>query len=388
MTRREKLLARVLSGFESAFGERPEIVVAAPGRVNLIGEHTDYNDGFVLPCAIDYETLIAIGDRSDGQIQVVACDHDHAQDRFDPQAEFSPQTEEWKNHVRGIVASFRQRAMHLPGANIAVAGNVPQGAGLSSSASLGVALSKALTDLNSLSQLTPTDFALIAQQAENDFVGCACGIMDQLASARSEAGTAMLLDCRSLDSKAISMAPEFELLVIHSGIRRGLVDSAYNERRAQCEEAARHCQVPALRDVTLDELDACSSHLNPVSYRRARHVVSENARVQSAADALEAGDIKTLSKLMEQSHMSMRDDFEITLPAIDGLVALVSGLLGEKGGVRMTGGGFGGCIVVIAEQAKLEEVQTLVAEGYRAPDGTAPQFYPCRPSAGVTRLEF
>ncbi|MEL6876048.1 MAG: galactokinase, partial [Pseudomonadota bacterium] len=306
----------------------------------------------------------------------------------DPMAAFTPQADEWKNHVRGILASFRERSLPLAGANIAIAGNVPQGAGLSSSASLGVALSKALAEVNGLSQLTPTDFALIAKQAENDFVGCACGIMDQLASARSEAGTAMLLDCRSLESKAIPMTPEFGLLVIHSGIRRGLVDSAYNERRAQCEEAADHCQVSALRDLTLDELDACSTGLDPVSYKRARHVVSENARVLAAATALKASDINALSKLMEQSHASMRDDFEITLPAIDGLVDQVSGVLGDQGGVRMTGGGFGGCIVALAPQAMLDEVRNQVTENYRAPDGTAAKFYPCLPSAGVARLEF
>ncbi|MEM8917316.1 MAG: galactokinase [Pseudomonadota bacterium] len=388
MTHCDELRARVLAGFNRAFGQDPEILVAAPGRVNLIGEHTDYNDGFVLPCAIDYQTMIAIGSRPDGGFQVVACDHDDETDRFDPEAIFAAQTLEWKNHVRGVAASFRERKLDIGGANIAIAGNVPQGAGLSSSASLGVALGKALAEQNQLKQLSPTDFALIAQQAENDFVGCACGIMDQLASARSEAGTAMLLDCRSLESQAIRMTPDLGLLVIHSGIRRGLVDSAYNERRAQCEEAAEHCKVSALRDLTLDQLDACSAGLDPVSYRRARHVVSENARVLAAASALETSDIAELSRLMEQSHMSMRDDFEITLPAIDRLVEQVSGLLGNRGGVRMTGGGFGGCIVVLAAQAMLEEVRNLVAATYRAPDGTAPQFYPCLPSAGVARLEF
>ncbi|MEO0441135.1 MAG: galactokinase [Pseudomonadota bacterium] len=388
MNGRDDLQARVLAGFKDSFGYEAEIMVAAPGRVNLIGEHTDYNDGFVLPCAINYHTLIAIGGRPDGDFQVVACDHDNDTDRFDPETVFAAQTAEWKNHIRGVAASFRERNLDIGGANIAIAGNVPQGAGLSSSASLGVALSKAIAEFSGLSQLFPTDLALIAQQAENDFVGCACGIMDQLASARSEAGTAMLLDCRSLESKAIPMAPEFGLLVIHSGIRRGLVDSAYNERRAQCEEAADHCQVSALRDLTLDELDACSTDLDPVSYRRARHVVSENARVLAAATALKVSDINMLSKLMMQSHASMRDDFEITLPAIDGLVEQVSCLLGNRGGVRMTGGGFGGCIVVLAPQAMLEEVRNLVAKNYRAPDGTAPKFFPCLPSAGVARLEF
>ena len=387
MTRRDQLLARLLSGFQNAFETGPEIVVAAPGRVNLIGEHTDYNDGFVLPCAINYETLIAVGRRGDGDFRVLACDQNDAQDRFDPLAEYASQSDEWKNHVRGIAASFRQRGMDLTGANIAIAGNVPQGAGLSSSASLGVGLGKALAELNGLTQLSPTDFALIAQQAENDFVGCACGIMDQLASARSREDTAMLLDCRSLESKAIPINAKFGMLVIHSGIRRGLVDSAYNERRAQCEETAAHCRVPALRDLTLDQLDACSRGLDPVSYTRARHVVSENVRVLAAADALETGDIAALSGLMAQSHASMRDDFEITLPAIDGLVEQVSALLGNRGGVRMTGGGFGGCIVVLAEKPMLDQVQDLVSEKYRAPDGSAPQFYSCQPSAGVARLE-
>ena len=362
------------------------MLFAAPGRVNLIGEHTDYNDGFVLPCAIDFETIVSISNRDDEQMHVLACDAGNAEYSFDPGALFVSQPEEWKNHVRGVAASFRERGQKLAGANIAIAGNVPRGAGLSSSASLGVALATAFAELNKLTRLTPTDFALIAQQSENDFVGCACGIMDQLVSARAMAGSALLIDCRSLDAKPVAIPSDMAVLIVHSGIERGLVDSAYNERRLQCQNAAKHYGVAALRELDVEQMEACRGNLDDLSYRRARHVVTENLRTLEAAEALSAGNIERLSMLMTESHASMRNDFEITTPEIDGLVATMADYLGLSGGVRMTGGGFGGCVVALVAQDKLDGVKMLVHERYRTPDGKQPRMFQCTASSGSGRI--
>lgn len=387
MTRHEQLKDRVTNAFRAAFEAEPELLVAAPGRVNLIGEHTDYNDGFVLPCAIDYETIVAARHNDSGQISVLACDQNDETDKFDPAQPFVAQKQEWKNHIRGVAASFRERGLHVGGMEIAIAGNVPQGAGLSSSASLGVALAKMFSEQLEPGTLEATVLAQIAQQSENDFVGCACGIMDQLASARATSGSALQIDCRSFNIQTVPIPAELGLLVIHSGIERGLVESAYNERRAQCDRAAQHYAVPALRDLTIEQLQANHAGLDDISYRRARHVVTENDRVLKATKALKSGDIAELSQLMAQSHASMRDDFEITLPAIDRLVDMVGSVLGDSGGVRMTGGGFGGCVVALADRDRLDAVCAAVEREYRAPNGSIAQIFPCLPSSGAARLE-
>ncbi len=386
VTRRADLVERAKSSFRDAFNCKPDLLVAAPGRVNLIGEHTDYNDGFVLPCAIDYETIVAIGNGEGSGIQVVAGDYRNTIDSFDPSAGFVHQETEWMNHVRGVVASMNSRGLMVGGVNLAIVGNVPQGAGLSSSASMGVALAKTLAEHRGLKQIDATEYALIAQQSENDFVGCACGIMDQLVSARGQSGTAMLLDCRSLETSFVAIPDDLAVVVVHSGVERGLVDSAYNERRNQCALAATHYGVTALRDIDSDRLVSNRGGLDDVSFRRARHVVTENARALAAADALAVNDMKTLSVLMNQSHRSMRDDFEITVPPIDSLVELIGNYLGLRGGVRMTGGGFGGCVVALVPREILEQVTALVEGGYQPPDGGKARIIICNPSSGASVL--
>lgn len=382
MDRRQQLVNRVTQSFAASFGQAPQQIVSAPGRVNLIGEHTDYNDGFVLPCAIDHETIVAISLVQGDKIDVIACDYD-AHDQFEIQCDFEHQAEEWKNHVRGVVASFQTRGFQTGGVQIAIGGNIPQGAGLSSSASVSVALGKALATINKFNDIDETQIALIAQQSENDFVGCACGIMDQLASARAVAGHAMLLDCRSLDFEPIPIPQKLSLLVIHSGIKRGLVDSAYNERRAQCENAAGHYGVKALRDLDLQRLENEKGDLDDTSYRRARHVVTENKRVLDMVQAFKASDLPAISTLMAASHQSMRDDFEITLPPIDQLVDLIAGVIGNNGGVRMTGGGFGGCVVALLPRQEVEAVRSAIAANYVTPDGAPAVIYQCQASGGV-----
>ncbi len=372
--------------FHREFGRAPTQLFSAPGRVNLIGEHTDYNDGFVLPCAIQFETVLASAlVPGSSQIRIFAADYQelHIIDLTETVQPVSHPR--WANYVRGVVAGLQQRGLVLPGCDLVVGGNVPQGAGLSSSASLEMVLGLGLSTL-AASPLSPRDNALNGQQAEHQFAGCQCGIMDQLVSAAGEAGQALLLDCRSLEYQTVPMPASLQVLIIHSNVKRGLVDSAYNERREQCEAAAKFFGVKALRDVTLAQLEAAQAQLDPLIYARARHVISENNRTEAAAVALKSGDIKTLSALMAQSHQSMRDDFAITVPAIDFLVAEVAAICGERGGVRMTGGGFGGCVVALLPADLVEPVCQHLSQVYPAAHQLEPTFYLCQASAGARAL--
>ena len=378
------LVARATEAFQRVYGTAPTDIVQAPGRVNLIGEHTDYNDGFVLPCAINCWTVVAAGPSGDSILSAVAADHGDAHDAVDLAQPILPHGNgHWADHVRGVASELLVDGASLSGMNIAIAGNVPQGAGLSSSASLAVALGLAFTRSNGQSGYGPTALAKIAQRSENDFVGCKCGIMDQMASAHGKAGAAMLLDCRSLAITPVTIPAGLTILVIHSGISRGLVDSHYNKRREQCEAAARHFGVPALRDVSSEQLAAAQSLLDNKTFRRARHVVTETDRTTRAAAALAARDMKQLGALMVASHASMRDDFEITLPPIDMLVDLINGIIDGRGGARMTGGGFGGCVVALVPDALSEAVIDGVNQGYQTPVGGPPQIFRFDPSPGA-----
>lgn len=378
------LIATARTVFESSFGVPPTLLVQAPGRVNLIGEHTDYNDGFVLPCAINHGTVIAAAPRDDGLVRVVAADYGNTVDQFRLDAPIVPHaTELWPNYVRGVVKYLQEHGLAVRGADLALAGDVPQGAGLSSSASLEVAVAQAFKSLQGWTDLQPTDMALIAQRAENRFVGCNCGIMDQLISARGQAGHALLIDCRSLDARAVPMPQGVAVMIVNSRVQRGLVESAYNTRRQQCEAAAAHFGVPALRDATPASLNTHSAGIDPTVLRRARHIVTENQRTLDACEALSRGDMQRMGVLMAESHASMRDDFEITVPAIDQLVQLLQDAIGVHGGARMTGGGFGGCVVALLPEAMVAEVRAVVDAHYRSPNGLQGDVYVCLPSEGA-----
>ena len=344
----QSVIDRAVEGFSHAYGRRPDLVSFAPGRVNLIGEHTDYNNGFVLPCAIPFGTALALGHRDDGAVRATALDFQDAVAQFDLTPDVSPApVGDWANHVRGVAAGLLTSGMHCSGADVAIAGNVPQGAGLSSSASLAVSLGLGLSRLGGVAAPDLTELARIAQWSEHHYVGCACGIMDQLASARSVKGHALLIDCSNLDVQPVPVPQDAAIVIVHSGVSRGLVDSAYNERRAQCEAAARHYGVDSLRDLDETQLLSGAGDLDRVTFRRARHVVSENARTLAAASALRTNDLTALGVLLRASHASLRDDFEVTVPAVDALVEFMANVIGNVGGVRMTGGGFGGCVVAI-----------------------------------------
>lgn len=371
--------------FVEHFGDEPAHIAYAPGRVNLIGEHTDYNDGFVLPCAIGFGTAVAIGPKSGGQIDVMAADI-ASKDSFSADSPTADCPDlEWTKHVRGMAAVLRDSGYQLSGANMAISGNVPQGAGLSSSASLGVALGLALKAQFGLDALGMVEIALAAQRAENVHVGCACGIMDQLVSACAQEGRALSIDCRSLETLPVAIPSDVSILIVHSGVRRELAESAYNDRRQQCDDVTRHFSAKALRDVGLDQLLAEKQNIPDVQFRRARHVVTENARTLAAENALSRGDLSEMGRLMAQSHDSMRDDFEITVEPVDRLVALLQSAIGPEGGVRMTGGGFGGCVVAILPQAKLSDAIAAVKRDYRTPDGSEPLIIETQ-AAGGARL--
>ena len=370
--------------FEESFGYPSDYVIQAPGRVNLIGEHTDYNDGFVLPCAINYQTMVAASAREDHIVRLVSVDYGNEVDQFDLQEgiEFM-EGKMWANYIRGVIKCLIDRGYQFSGADIVVSGNVPQGAGLSSSAALEVVIGQTFKTLYDL-KITQQEIALNGQKAENQFVGCNCGIMDQLISACGQENHALLIDCRSLDTVPILIPEEMVIMIIDSNKKRGLVGSEYNARRLQCESASQAFSVKALRDLSLEALQQGKDKLDNVVYRRARHVISENERTLLAADALRSGDLKLMGKLMAESHISMRDDFEITVPEIDCLVDIVKNELGEQGGVRMTGGGFGGCIVALMPPEKVDSVKRAIENEYQQRTGLKEDIYVCQAKQGAS----
>ncbi|PSW08717.1 galactokinase [Photobacterium rosenbergii] len=383
MSKTQLLIDAVNTSFSSVLGYQATHLIQAPGRVNLIGEHTDYNDGFVLPCAIDYQAVVAAARRDDNIVRVVSVDYDNQTKEFDLTSEITFDEEcMWINYIKGVVKCLRGRGYEFAGADIAVSGNVPQGAGLSSSAALEVVIGQTFKTLYAL-EISQQEIALNGQQAENEFVGCNCGIMDQLISAEGEENHALLIDCRSLETKAVSMPEDMAVVIINSNKKRGLVDSEYNTRREQCEEAARIFGVKALRDVTIEQFNARVDELDEMVAKRARHVITENDRTEEAAIALSKGDIKRMGELMAESHASMRDDFEITVREIDYIVDTVKAVIGDQGGVRMTGGGFGGCVVSIVPPALVEEVKAVLAEKYEAETGLKETIYVCKAKAGA-----
>ncbi|MCW7762554.1 galactokinase [Photorhabdus luminescens] len=383
----KNLIKRVKDVFDLVFNYMPTHIIQAPGRVNLIGEHTDYNDGFVLPCAINYQIMVAAAKCEDNIIRVVSVDYDNQLDEFDiSQSITFHESNMWANYIRGVVKCLLSRGYIFNGADIVVAGNVPQGAGLSSSAALETVIGQTIKNLYHL-DISQTEIALNGQQAENEFVGCHCGIMDQLISAQGKKNHALLIDCRHLTTQAVSMPKDIAVMIINSNKKRELVGSEYNIRRAQCEQAAVLFEVNALRDVALDEFEKRSVELDSIVAKRARHVITENERTLLAAKALAESDMPLIAELMAQSHQSMRDDFEITVPEIDTLVDIVQQAIGKQGGVRMTGGGFGGCVVALVPQILVDTVKAAVEQHYFALTGLKETIYVCQASDGASLVE-
>lgn len=373
------LRERVIHQFQEEFNAAPRYIVRAPGRVNLIGEHTDYNEGFVLPMAIDRATWIAFSPRNDGHVRAHSVD-------FDETLEFSlghfENTDQgWLEYVKGMAWVLQAAGYRLTGWNGTIAGDVPVGAGLSSSASIELAVARAFATISDI-PWNPPVIAQLAQRAENEWVGMNCGIMDQMISAAGVAGTALLIDCRSLQTRNVPLPPDTVIVVLDTATRRGLVDSAYNERRKQCEDAARAFNVPALRDVSLAEFERRAHELDDVTRRRARHVISENERTLAAADAMNAGDAARMGELMNASHISLRDDFEVSSDALNLMVEQAQQQPGCYG-ARMTGAGFGGCAVALVQAAAASDFAAAVGQGYRQAANLEPSIYICQPAAGA-----
>lgn len=376
---------RACDAYIRAYNQEPDHIIRAPGRVNIIGEHTDYNDGFVLPCAIDKDTVVAIGHNDDNVMEILSCDYE-SQDVFPIDEAIEKSPDSWANYVRGMAKYLQLDGYSLVPSRISIAGDVPLGSGLSSSASLEMAVGKALIH-QSKQKIDPSNLALIGQKAENQFVGCACGIMDQLISSKASAGHAMLIDCRSLECSAIPIPKNTALLIVNSGITHSNSDGAYNERRQQCEKAALHYGVKALRDINEQQLESGKAGLDDVSYRRARHVVTENERTLAAANALQQNDLSRLGQLMQQSHASMRDDFEITTPEIDQLADIMNDSIAQhcdgKGGARMTGGGFGGCVIALAPNEFIDKIIDSINCNYKRQDDQKVEMLISSASEGV-----
>lgn len=371
--------------FEQHFGYAPQQTVFAPGRVNIIGEHTDYNDGFVMPCAINYGMSVSFAKRDDSIWRVYAIDINET-DAFDIKKEIPQSEDKWKNYVRGVVKYIQERCPEfIQGADIAMTSDVPMSSGLSSSVALEISIGKTCQVLGNL-PISLAEIALIGQRAENKFVGANCGNMDQLTSALGQKDHLVMIDCRSLEISPTPVPQGYSIAIINSNVKHDLVTGEYNSRRQECEFAAQFFGVKALRDVSPEqfiERAAELQRLNELAYKRAKHVISENHRVLEAVEALKANDMQKLGVLMGESHDSMRDDFEITIPEIDYLVELAQVAIGKNGGARMTGGGFGGCIVCLVPNEKVEALRKLIAENYQKQTGIQETFYVCTASDGV-----
>jgi galactokinase len=379
--------ARVRRQFADVFGRQPEWLAAAPGRVNLIGEHTDYNAGFVFPLAIERYTLVAGaaagGPTPDDGVRVHST-------MFGQMIEFSlsdlqPERRDWSSYLRGVFAGFLERGMTTGPLDLLVDSKVPLGGGLSSSAALEVAtatLIEAATDCT----LVPVDKARLCQTAEHTFAGMPCGIMDQFSSVLGEAGKLLLIDCRSETAELVPLDdPSVAVLVVNSNVKHELTGTEYADRRSQCHESARRLGASALRDVTSEQLEAEQAKLDLLLYRRARHVVSENERTLRAAVALQDRDWSLVGELMYASHASLRDDFEVSCPELDALVEIAQAIGGTGGiiGARMTGGGFGGCTVALVQSGREKEIADRVAAGYRDRIGIDATAFVTKPARGA-----
>ena len=379
--------AELQKRFAGVYADQARIY-RAPGRVNLIGEHTDYNDGFVMPAAIDSYTWVAIAPRPDRKL-VLRSENVSESAEFDLDTVPVPR-HRWTDYPFGVAVMLERAGHRLRGANLLILGQVPIGAGLSSSAAIEVATGYALLK-NSGFEVDRIELARLCQRAENDFVGMRCGIMDQFISCCGRAGQSLMLDCRSLDYRLLPLPKDVSLVICNSMVKHELAGGEYNKRRSECEEGVRRLaqhlpQVRALRDVTLADLDRFGRELPEVVYKRCRHVVTENDRVLEAATALERGDVSAFGDLMGRSHRSLRDDYEVSCAELDLLVELAGEADGTFG-ARMTGGGFGGCTINLVRSARVEDFSRSVAKGYQAKIGRAPEIYVSTAAEGATEVD-
>ncbi|HEY0763486.1 MAG TPA: galactokinase [Pyrinomonadaceae bacterium] len=363
-------------------------VFRAPGRVNLIGEHTDYNDGFVMPAALDFSTWVKVSPLEERRLEIYS-------ENFDEEVEvdLDDQTLEahdhWSDYPVGVAVVLERAGHRLRGARLQIRGEVPIGSGLSSSAAIEVATACALA-ANSQFKIDCRELAVLCQRAENEFVGARVGIMDQFVSLFGKANKALLLDCRSLEFRLLPLPDNVRLIICNTMVKHALASSAYNERRAQCEAGVKHLakflpHVTALRDVTIEQLEQHANGLDEVVYRRCRHVITENARVLSAGDALEKGDLERFGELMAESHRSLRDDYEVSCKELDLMVELAQNSKGVYG-ARMTGGGFGGCTVNLVAESSVEDFKERMSREYERATNLRSEIYVCTAANGAEEV--
>jgi galactokinase len=378
----------VLKGFRMHYASNAR-VYRAPGRVNLIGEHTDYNDGFVLPAAIGFSCWVAIAPREDRKL-VLHSENLSGSVEADLDSLAPPASGKWFDYPLGVAWALEQAGMRLRGANINIRGDVPLGSGLSSSAAVEVATGYALLDTSGHA-VDRTLLAKLCQRAENEYVGARTGIMDQFISCHGRAGQALLLDCRSLEFRLLKLPPHVHLVICNTMVKHEHGTGGYNARRAECEEAMRALApvlpgIRALRDVTLADLEKHRDRLTETTFKRSKHIVTENYRVVKAASAFEAGDLKALTELMGASHKSLRDDYEVSCEELDIMVEIASKQRGVYG-ARMTGGGFGGCTINLVADQDSEEFRRAVGAEYEKKTGLRPDIYICEASQGAEALD-
>jgi len=374
--------------FARCFGHAPQWIVAAPGRVNLIGEHTDYNDGFVLPMAIERYTVMAAGPNTSGMVTLHSLTTGETA-TFSVRGGVKRGEPAWSNYVRGVIAGFYQGGKKAVGFDAVIDSTLPYGGGVASSAALEVATATLLEAMSGR-VLDPLEKALLCQRAEHEFAGVPCGIMDQFTSILARKDEALLLDCRSRTTTPVPMTdPTVSIMIINTNVRHRLAEGEYAKRRQQCEAAARALKVPALRDTTLAALEAAQGEMEPVVFRRARHVISENGRTLEAAQAIQASDWPAMGRLMYASHASLRDDYEVSCPEMDAVVDIVQSI-GENGGVigcRMTGGGFGGCAVSLVQADAVPSITRAVDGPYEKRTGKQATIFSSRPGGGARILK-
>lgn len=386
---RTELAAHIAAEFQKHYGREPRWIVAAPGRVNVIGEHTDYNDGFVLPMAIErYAIMAADTGTAPGKISIYDAQFREtaAIDISIPVAKGQPK---WSNYIRGVLAGFQNRGQTIPALDVAFMSTVPLGGGLSSSAALEVCTGT-LVEAATGKIIDPVEKALIAQTAEHEFAGVPCGIMDQFISALGREGHLLLLDCRTRKTELVPMDdPSVALLIINTNVKHELSGGEYAQRRAECEAAAKILGVASLRDATADRLEQAKSKMSEVVYCRARHVIGEIERTVHAAEGIRQSNWPTVGQFMYASHYSLRDDYEVSCQELDDIVEIAEeiGYAGGVYGCRMTGGGFGGCCVALVKTEAVDDIATKIAVAYKAKTGIDASIFSSRPAAGATIIK-
>jgi galactokinase len=387
----KELAAQVSQQFTKIHGRTPRWIVAAPGRVNVIGEHTDYNDGFVLPMAIERYAVMAADESADGKnvIQIRDTAKDVEPAMIDLSVPVKPGVPKWSNYPRGVIAGFQARGIKPGGLDVLLHSTVPLGGGLSSSAALEVCTATLLEAVTGKT-IDAVEKALLCQRAEHEFAGVPCGIMDQFISVMGWENHLLLLDCRSRQTELVPMNdPSVALLIVNTNVRHELGSGEYAKRRAQCEAAAKILGVPSLRDADPEALEGAKNRMDEVVYRRARHVIGEIERTLHAAEGIRASNWPTVGNLMYASHTSLRDDYEVSCAELDAVVDIAEAI-GVKGGVfgcRMTGGGFGGCAVALVKTGAVEAISKKIAADYKGQTGIEATLFVSRPAAGATVIK-